>query len=310
MKKQNSFVSVLLGVLAVIAGIIAQTIGQMIVLIVGMSMDVAQNGVSAILGSGSASSTEISAELMKKPYYSTALIVGELFMFALCFAWYMGAFRKTDVGPAKSVSVKVIGLAVSVALFFQFAITAIMELAFLVLPDFIVEGYNALSQNLSGTLTLGFILMISVLAPITEELLCRGIVFGFLKKGLSTKASIYISALLFGLMHFGNTTNLSTFIGCLFQVTYAFLLGIFLGYIRVKFKSVVPCCFVHIFANASSYLFLLIPASFAYEHEVLTYLLIGLVGAGFAVLAIKLDKKIEPVSALTKAEAALEAYTD
>ena len=76
-----------------------------------------------------------------------------------------------------------------------------------------------------------------VIAPIGEELVFRKLIIDRTRKyGAAT--SIIISALLFGLMH-----------GNVFQLFYAFLLGLVLGYMYYTTGKVLPCMLMHAAVN-------------------------------------------------------------
>ena len=76
-----------------------------------------------------------------------------------------------------------------------------------------------------------------VIAPVTEELLMRGLVLKNLSR-VSQRHAILLSAFLFGLMHEN-----------LMQFMFTFPLGILLGYITIRHNSVTPAIMVHIAVN-------------------------------------------------------------
>lgn len=83
-----------------------------------------------------------------------------------------------------------------------------------------------------------------VAAPITEELLLRGVVMKNLSR-VSQRFGILMSAFLFGLMH----ENVQQFL-------LAFPLGVLLGYITVRHNSLWPAITVHITVNLANMLVL------------------------------------------------------
>ena len=93
----------------------------------------------------------------------------------------------------------------------------------------------------------GMILLVlsaSVVAPIFEEILFRGIMFTGLRRKYSLGTSLFIQAILFGLMH-GNP----------WQFFYAFLLGILLGLLVHWSRSIYPAIILHFFINFSAVIF-------------------------------------------------------
>ncbi len=79
-----------------------------------------------------------------------------------------------------------------------------------------------------------------LVAPVIEELLCRGFVLKNLSR-VSQRFGIMVSALFFGLMH-GNVS----------QFIFGFIMGIFLAHINIKHNSLLPSIIVHAFANTFS----------------------------------------------------------
>lgn len=76
-----------------------------------------------------------------------------------------------------------------------------------------------------------------IIAPVTEELLMRGLVLKNLSR-VSQRLAILLSAFLFALMHEN-----------LLQFLFTFPLGILLGYITIRHNSVTPAIIVHIGVN-------------------------------------------------------------
>lgn len=96
------------------------------------------------------------------------------------------------------------------------------------------EQMEAISDN-----TFMVFLLVSFFAPIIEEIIFRGIIQkGMINNGVKPRNAILISALIFGIVHF----NPWQFIG-------AFLLGIVLGVVYFKTKSLLMSIFLHFFNN-------------------------------------------------------------
>lgn len=83
-----------------------------------------------------------------------------------------------------------------------------------------------------------FFIVIS--APIVEEFVFRGVILGLLKR-YGDRFAIFISAILFGLIH----ANIEQFI-------YAFLIGLYFGFVLVKTKSLWTTILLHSLFNSSS----------------------------------------------------------
>lgn len=98
---------------------------------------------------------------------------------------------------------------------------------------------NALTEVLE-TPTLATFLIVGILGPIMEELLCRGFILRRLLPYGRTFA-IVASAAIFSLFH-----------GSLFQMAYAFAVGLALAYITVRTGSLVHAVVMHVWFNTYS----------------------------------------------------------
>lgn len=79
-----------------------------------------------------------------------------------------------------------------------------------------------------------------IIAPVTEELLYRGVMLRGLSKA-NQRFGVYASAFMFGIAH----KNIPQFL-------LAFLLGLFLAHITLKHGSIIPSIIVHVFINTFS----------------------------------------------------------
>lgn len=79
-------------------------------------------------------------------------------------------------------------------------------------------------------------LYITILGPISEELLFRGLLLRILKP-CGKQTAILVSAMVFGLFH-----------GNIIQIPFAFLVGLVLGYVAVEY-SIIWAMVLHIFNN-------------------------------------------------------------
>ncbi len=92
-----------------------------------------------------------------------------------------------------------------------------------------------------------------VLAPITEEILFRGIIFGWLRRKTSLLASALLSAAVFGAAHFQPDPG-----EAIAHMTYAFGVGLFLAYVYQRAGSLWASIATHVTINtiAISYVYL------------------------------------------------------
>ena len=104
------------------------------------------------------------------------------------------------------------------------------------LPDVIIDQVISMANTYWG------VAAITVIAPVIEEILFReGICGHLLRSGYSPQKAVWISAVLFGLIHF----NLA-------QIPFAILMGLILGVIYVRTGNIVLTSIIHILNNSVS----------------------------------------------------------
>jgi len=104
---------------------------------------------------------------------------------------------------------------------------------------------DKMKDLLTGNDIISTAILIAVVAPLTEELLFRGIILNGLKKNHNAIAAIFISALLFSLFH-GNPL----------QMTGAFFGGLYLAWILEKTKNILYPIASHSIFNLFPFLIL------------------------------------------------------
>jgi|TARA_B100001094_G_scaffold10999_1_gene9826 membrane protease YdiL (CAAX protease family) len=88
-----------------------------------------------------------------------------------------------------------------------------------------------------------FLLYISILTPVVEEVVFRGFVLDLASERYGDWFSIFISAFLFAIVHVAGVT-----------VVNAFIAGLILGYLRIRTGSLWPPIIVHFLWNTHLYL--------------------------------------------------------
>lgn len=103
------------------------------------------------------------------------------------------------------------------------------------------ERFQEVDQAI-GEESAGLKLLTTVLAaPVMEELLMRGLVYGRLRERLKAGPAILWSALLFGALH-----------GNLIQGIHAFVVGLFLAWLMERFRNILVPILGHMAANLMS----------------------------------------------------------
>jgi len=103
--------------------------------------------------------------------------------------------------------------------------------------------------DLSGDLPPGSSSLLVSFPSIFEEAVFRGIVLTVFLGRYSERKAIIFSALGFGLMHLFNLASGRELVWVLGQVVWAFILGLFYGYIFVRTRSLLPLMIFHYLGN-------------------------------------------------------------
>lgn len=139
------------------------------------------------------------------------------------------------------------------------------------LPESWMESYAEASSYLSDTGALAF-LSTALIAPLTEEVIFRGLIQSRLSRVMPGWLAVLLSALLFGLCH-----------GQPVWMGYAFLLGLVFGFIALRARSVLPTVAAHVVFNTIGQLSVILE-----ERQVSDWLFLGalaLVGVVACLLA-------------------------
>ncbi|MGN1036601.1 MAG: lysostaphin resistance A-like protein [Ruminococcus sp.] len=158
-------------------------------------------------------------------------------MMALVFGlWYFfGRSKNTEPEFRFRPKILLVTFVLALSLSVMSNTTALIQQRFF--PE-VIEKYEDMVE-ISGMGT-NFLMLISAscLAPISEELLCRGITLMYFRKSVPFWLANTIQALIFGIMHMNWV-----------QGTYAFLIGLILGYAVKKYNSIIPSIMIHFFVN-------------------------------------------------------------
>ena len=104
------------------------------------------------------------------------------------------------------------------------------------------EAYTEVAaQQYSAHFIVG-ILVFGFISPIAEELLFRGVIYGYLRRFMDIKLAIALSALIFGVYHVNYV-----------QGVYGFLIGCLMAYAYEYFGEFKMAVFVHVASNVLAY---------------------------------------------------------
>lgn len=195
---------------------------------------------------------------------SISLIIAAIFTVGFCFLILLIRghnpmkyleFRRM---PAKHTACAAL-LGASFAVFINSFLTMIDVSRFL--PDYVSDP---LVEMMTANMLLTF-LGIGIIVPIYEEILVRGLIFKEMEGLITLWPALLLQGLIFGLMH-GNAL----------QFSYAFPMGVFLGYIYIKYRSIWAPILIHLVWNTTS---LLMGALMPETSNPLVFLLLMFIGA-------------------------------
>ena len=90
-----------------------------------------------------------------------------------------------------------------------------------------------------------------IIAPVVEEIIFRGILLEQLSRKYNAVVSILVSSLLFSIFHFSIVQGVNTFI-----------MGVLLGIVYIKTRSLVPCVLMHFVNNLIPVIAISLPTIF------------------------------------------------
>lgn len=154
--------------------------------------------------------------------------------------WYKRSVKKKDVVHMNKIfSFKSILCVIILGMGLQVGIAVLLNIISMLKPDWF-EGYDKIMEQLGMGNSIISVLYIVLIAPISEELIFRGVVLEKSKKVIPFTAANILQALLFGLYHMN-----------MVQGIYAFIIGLVLGMVCNKFKSLYASIFLHMIINLS-----------------------------------------------------------
>ncbi len=217
----------------------------------------------------------LTEQLMASSYPAVSTLIGDGLMALIAFFWWKKSLREKEIMVNKAFSPKIFGFLALVGIAIQGCLNALLSVVFAALPESITESYAELSEGLlgSGSTSLTMALAVVIAAPICEDLVFRGLVLNYGRKYIGDKAAIVISSVIFGLFHLSNL-SLSSLSGVMVQVVYAAVIGLILGIIATRFRTVWAAVFVHFIVNGSGQIVSLI-AGKASNPDAVGYVLIG-----------------------------------
>ena len=175
-------------------------------------------------------------------------IMGEMIVLIPVIVFTVMACRATGEGPAKILGLKKIRIG-TVFLMALYGLLIIPVTLFLNMVSMLFTENVVTSSidQVSAYPIVAVMIVAGLYGPLVEEICCRGLIFGGLRKNMSAIAAILLSALSFGLIHL----NLNQFV-------YATGMGIFVALAVEAVGSVWASFIVHMVINTEQMLLMLL----------------------------------------------------
>jgi membrane protease YdiL (CAAX protease family) len=157
--------------------------------------------------------------------------------------WYRRSYvKERKVETKKVFSLKSLIWLTLLGIGLQFSVTMILNFILSLNLEFIKSYEDVMNTLGMGNSLISFVYIV-LIAPVAEELIFRGVIFEKSKRVLPLVYANILQALLFGLMHFN-----------IVQSSYAFILGLFLGFVCYKRKSILASIYLHFVINLAGVL--------------------------------------------------------
>lgn len=181
-----------------------------------------------------------------------ALVLTHLLLLLTFGLWYRfgcGKNRLKDVQFKKIFAPKNLLVMVLIGVGMCFCTNFAMTVLYPVIPDSIMQSYEQMMESAAFGENVFTTIAAVLIAPFGEEFIYRGVCFYYAKRAvadLSDRRKAFwiancVQALGFGIFHFN-----------LIQGVYAFFMGLLLGYLAHRFKSLLPAMLGHMLVNGIS----------------------------------------------------------
>lgn len=210
------------------------------------------------------------------------LIVSQLISVLVFGLWYYFVWgKKKRPAEAERPGVVKFLLIIALGVAVQFSLSGLLSLIQIFVPGALQQYEELMEIAGIGETSLLTLISTVILAPLSEELACRGVIYRLAGR-ISPKFWVMntVQALAFGILH-----------GNLVQGAYAFVLGLILGLVYRQFQDIWLCMLLHASMNFSSILvnpfFSLFPEDMSQGGVVAVLAVTMVLGAALAALCVR-----------------------
>lgn len=243
-------------------------------LIVGFQLG-AQNSLGGL--SNRAEFAEAIQEAMSQNVVYLISVLAVIVCGIVFYFWYRIEIRGEIRGNIRTIiDGKNILLFILLGIGCQFLLSGIMSL---IQPIFhqLFDSYSDQMERLTSGSGIIVLILLIFAAPIAEELVFRGVILHKTSREIPFLGANILQALLFGIYHWN-----------IIQGIYAAMIGLLLGWVYYKYKTILAPILLHMLINASSLLTILV------EDTVIGYVLMTLLGVVFVTGALVKMKPFVP----------------
>ena len=165
----------------------------------------------------------------------------------LGFMFFRNEYKVFDKKHKNKLNIKDLLATISLSLGFYMLLTIMLTILqnLFDMRDIFSQYNDTTAILFTGDLLL-VVLAVGILTPISEEIILRGLFFNRLRLLMNPRQAVFLSALIFGMMHFT---------GSMVQISYAFLLGYILAYAYFKYENILIPIIIHVTFNMANFLF-------------------------------------------------------
>jgi membrane protease YdiL (CAAX protease family) len=202
-----------------------------------------------------------------------------LVVFSIWYKQLIKAEERTDYSrvstPKNLLAIVFMGIGLQIGITFILSILASLK------PEWF-ESYGEVMEQLGMGNTLISTVYIGLIAPFSEEFIFRGVILKLAGRALPFTLANILQALLFGIYH-----------GNLVQGIYAFIIGMFLGLVCYKIKTIAGSILLHMVINISGLLLQYVLTDQVLQIPGMVIILAGLSIAGIVYGTVMLTKQDE-----------------
>lgn len=173
------------------------------------------------------------------------MVIAVMIAIIMFYVWYRKYAVKGDLEQTElkdTIAIKNLGIYLMIGIGCQLFMSRILMYLRPLLKTLFIYYDDTISSLFDADAIVVAVYVI-ILAPIVEELMLRGILLTRLRHGISFTAANVIQAAVFGIYHWD-----------IVQGIYAFVIGLILGYIYEKKRTLLAPIIVHVLINGSGFL--------------------------------------------------------